>query len=236
MQPPTQKQTPTPPALSCATHQNKYQVKSTTGAVYTGKFAVVTVPLGILKANKISFKPGLPSAKKSAIKRLGMGTLNKVVLEFPSSAAWDNVNWIDRIPLASDKGRWREFFSLRKVTGKPIIVAFNAGAAAQYKASVSDATLVGQAVAALRGIYGAAAIPDPVNSWVTRWHTNPYTLGSYSTVRPGATGTERADLYAPVTKLLYFAGEAASTKWPSTVQGAFETGKDAAALAASEDV
>ena len=48
------------------------------GKQYAAKFAVVTVPVGVLKAGKISFSPALPAAKTKAIKSLGMGVLNKV--------------------------------------------------------------------------------------------------------------------------------------------------------------
>ena len=39
---------------------------------------LVTVPLGVLKAKRIDFVPGLPKRKLRAIKRLGMGTLDKL--------------------------------------------------------------------------------------------------------------------------------------------------------------
>jgi polyamine oxidase len=164
-----------------------------------------------------------------------MGALNKVILEFPTSAVWDDVNWFQRVPLLSDGGKWQEFFTLRKATGRPIIVAFNAGDPALYPAGTTDATLVSEAVVALRGRFGAADIPDPVNSWVTRWQDDPWSRGSYSTVKPGAKGTERLDLAKPLKGLLYFAGEAASAKWPSTAHGAYATGETAAADLIEED-
>jgi len=194
----------------------------------------VTLPIGVLQANKVTFNPPLPPAKLAALSKLGMGTLNKVVMAFPNTAKYPNVNWIARLPLASDAGRWREFFSLRRATGKPVVVAFNAGDTALYPASFSDATLVNQAVAALRGLFGAANIPNPTQSFVTRWHDDPWSLGSYSIIRPGAKGTERKTLAQPTDKLLYWAGEAVSEDWPTTVQGAWQSGAVAAARAAKD--
>lgn len=46
-------------------------VVTTQGRAITADACIVTVPLGVLKANKISFFPPLPKAKASAIKRLG---------------------------------------------------------------------------------------------------------------------------------------------------------------------
>ena len=55
-------------------------VKLTTadGAVFGGRFAIVTVPLGCLKAGDVRFSPPLPRRKAAAIQRLGMGLLDKV--------------------------------------------------------------------------------------------------------------------------------------------------------------
>jgi hypothetical protein len=46
-------------------------VVTTQGRAITADACVVTVPLGVLKANKIEFCPPLPKAKTNAIKRLG---------------------------------------------------------------------------------------------------------------------------------------------------------------------
>jgi monoamine oxidase len=45
---------------------------------YRAEAVLVTVPLGVLKENVITFDPPLPEEKQSAIERLGFGNLNKV--------------------------------------------------------------------------------------------------------------------------------------------------------------
>jgi lysine-specific histone demethylase 1 len=45
---------------------------------YRAEAVLVTVPLGVLKENVITFDPPLPEEKQSAIDRLGFGNLNKV--------------------------------------------------------------------------------------------------------------------------------------------------------------
>jgi monoamine oxidase len=203
-------------------------VKTADNSSYTGRFAIVTLPVGVLKAGTVTFSPSLPSEKAGAIARLGMGTLNKVILGFPDTASLPAVDWIERLPLPADNGRWREFYSLKRVAGKNMIVAFNAGDPALYPNSLLDATLVSQALQALRAMYGDAAYPNPTYTHVTRWQNDPYTYGSYSVMPPGTTGQERPTLAAPVGTLLYFAGEATSVPYPATVQGAWETGEAAA--------
>lgn len=39
---------------------------------------LMTIPLGVLKKEKVKFDPQLPEWKTSAIKRMGFGNLNKV--------------------------------------------------------------------------------------------------------------------------------------------------------------
>ena len=198
---------------------------------YLGRFAVITLPAGVLKANTVTFSPPLPASKLTALSRTYMGTLNKVTLAFPSGT-WDNVNWIDRVPLVSDAGRWREFFSLKAISTKQIMVAFNAGDPALYDNSVTDADLVAGALSAMRGMFGAGNIPDPTQTWVTRWQNDPYSYGSYSVLAPNADGTEQATLAATTDKVLFWAGEATSTKYPATTIGAYNSGQTAAAAAA----
>ncbi|KIZ00096.1 hypothetical protein MNEG_7863 [Monoraphidium neglectum] len=208
---------------------------TTAGKSYKATFAVVTLPLGVLKAGAVKFTPPLPADKTGAINRLAMGTLNKVILSLPAAAKLPSVNWISRIPLASDKGRWREFFSLKKATGRPVVVAFVAGKAALFPASDTDKSLGEQALAALRGILGGPAnVPAPDQVIVTRWHADPFSLGSYSYSPAGADGTEREQLAAQVSNRLYFAGEATSEEAPSTVHGAYLTGEAAAGAALAD--
>jgi monoamine oxidase len=59
-------------------------VTDTTGTKWTAKRVLCTVPLGVLKTNTISFVPGLPAAQQTAIRRLGMGVLDKVGDHRPS--------------------------------------------------------------------------------------------------------------------------------------------------------
>ena len=64
----------------------------------------------------------------------------------------------------------------------------------------------------------------------TSWGTDPWALGSYSHALPGRAGC-RAILAAPVENRIFFAGEATSAHYYSTVHGAWETGLRAAAEA-----
>lgn len=68
------------------------------------------------------------------------------------------------------------------------------------------------------GLRGAAA---------TNWSRDPYALGSYSFLRPGGRSRDRRRLAEPQGRL-FFAGEATSEEYPSTVHGALLSGRRAA--------
>jgi hypothetical protein len=106
--------------------------------------------LGVLKKRGSGlFTPALSTAKQGAITRLGMGLLNKVILEFPathinSGPFAEGTWWIERLPEASgDNGYWQEFFNLRKALNVPVLVAFQAGLpAVTAENTMNDAAMV----------------------------------------------------------------------------------------------
>jgi monoamine oxidase len=61
----------------------------------------------------------------------------------------------------------------------------------------------------------------------THWAQDPWALGSYSHALPGHA-RDRAILAAPVENRVFFAGEATSARFYSTVHGAWESGLRAA--------
>jgi monoamine oxidase len=76
----------------------------------------------------------------------------------------------------------------------------------------------------LRGIYGRS-IPDPDRVVVTRWGSDPFSLGAYSSISPGASGKDYDTLAEPIGDRVFFAGEATSRSYPATVHGAFLSGE-----------
>ena len=83
------------------------------------------------------------------------------------------------------------------------------------------------ALAELRRCYPTKTIPAPSGYLLTRWGLDPYALGSYSYIRVGSSPSYREELGRPWNSLV-FAGEAISTQFPATMQGAFRSGEEAA--------
>lgn len=201
-------------------------VTTGTGA-FTAQRVVVTLPLGVLQSGTVAFSPALPVAKRAAIAQLGMGVLNKCCLRFPT-AFWDTeTDWLNYVPDGSHYGQWAEWVSLARPTGQPILLGFNAAAFGREMETWSDRDIVASAMATLRTMYGQA-IPEPVDTLITRWGSDPYARGAYSCNVLGSTPGMRADLAGNVNGRLFFAGEATESQYYQTVHGAYLSGMRAA--------
>ncbi|WP_437285519.1 flavin monoamine oxidase family protein [Sorangium sp. So ce406] len=192
---------------------------------FEGDYAVVTLPLGVLKAAAVRFEPPLPAEKQGAIDRLGMGVLNKVVLRFPH-AFWSDAGVLYLGYIAQNAGEWSTNMSFHEVDGRPTLVCFNTASHARDLEQMSDEAIIAAGMGVLRTMFGAN-IPDPESWLVTRWFRDPYARGSYSYMPPGATPDDHDELARPAGRL-HFAGEATHKGHASTVHGAYLSGVRAA--------
>ncbi|XP_013192176.1 lysine-specific histone demethylase 1A [Amyelois transitella] len=204
---------------------------------FKGDVVLCTLPLGVLKVavanngqsqqNFVKFDPPLPDWKVAAIKRLGYGNLNKVVLCFERTF-WDpSANLFGHVgTTTASRG---ELFLFWNLYSAPVLLALVAGEAAAVMENVTDDVIVGRCIAVLKSIFGHAAVPQPKECVVTRWRADPYARGSYSFVAVGSSGTDYDLLAAPVAgtpgdNRLFFAGEHTMRNYPATVHGAFLSG------------
>lgn len=201
---------------------NKVIVCVEDGTSFVADAAIITVPLGVLKANIIKFEPELPDWKLSAISDLGVGLENKIALRF-NTIFWPNVEVLGRVAQTSNACGY--FLNLHKATGHPVLVCMVAGRFAYEMEKLSDEESVNFVMSQLRRMLPGAT--EPVQYLVSRWGTDPNSLGSYSCDLVG----KPADLYerfcAPVGNM-FFAGEAACIDHSGSVHGAYSSGIDAA--------
>lgn len=185
---------------------------------YHAKQAIITVSLGVLKSNKILFRPRLPKEKRDAIAQLQMGNYEKLYLLF-DKVFWDkDKEWIGMLP--RNKEEAYNIFNLYKYTQKPILIVFTSGKLAR---NMEKGPLTHWVMHHLRQIYGSN-IPEPIKTKRTHWASDPYTLGSYSYLPKDIDKKMITLLAKPVAGKLYFAGEATSTTDLSTVHGAYLSG------------
>ena len=200
-------------------------VVETTAGDFVADQAVVTFPLGVLKQASVKFEPPLPESKQSAIQKLAMGVLNKVYLRFPE-VFWDeNVETISY--LGDVLGEWSDWLSFVPFTGEPVLMAFHGGDKGFALENLSDDVIVAGAMKTLQVMFGES-VPEPIGVLITRWGKDPFALGAYSHIPPFASGEDYDALFEPVDDKLYFAGEATSREYPSTVHGAYLSGLAAA--------
>jgi monoamine oxidase len=188
-------------------------------------YAVITLPLGVLRSGDVTFDPELPRRKTQAIERLHMGVLNKCYLRFPR-VFWDEDTTIINY-IAEEKGRWVDWYNFYPVNGEPILLAFNSGEFGTALENSTDEEIVADAMTVLRTMYGDD-IPEPSDWLITRWNSDPFAYGSYSHIPPHASGEDYDALAESVEDVLFFAGEATERSYPSTVRGALVSGWRAA--------
>ncbi|KAL6066055.1 Lysine-specific histone demethylase 1A [Balamuthia mandrillaris] len=170
-----------------------------------------------------SFDPPLPNWKLGAIRRMGFGNLNKVCLMF-DAVFWDDE--ADYFGFAADRTEARGecflVYNMNKCANKPILLALVAGYAAYVHEQRSNEEIVLQAMQVIRRLYPSA--PEPVKTVVTRWGSDPFARGSYSYIAVGSSGRDYDLMARPVSRRLFFAGEATQREHPATVAGAFLSG------------
>lgn len=209
--------------------------------VFEADMALCTVPLGVLQRGMVKFEPDLSQRKQDAIKRLGFGLLNKVVMLFPK-VFWDSeldiFGHLAENP--SKRGEFFLFYSYATVSGGPLLLALVAGEAAIEFEQTPPLQAVTRVMNVLKGIYEprGISVPNPVQTVCTRWGSDYLCYGSYSNVAVGASGDDYDILAESVGDgRLFFAGEATIRRYPATMHGAYmsglrEAGNIAAAAAA----
>ncbi|CAB9515787.1 Probable polyamine oxidase 4 [Seminavis robusta] len=200
---------------------------------------IVTVPLGVLKANVITFNPPLPSNKQLVIDRMGMGVLNKCMLLFDDDAElpWPaDKEWIERIVTGEDpekpQGLWTEIVCLRPEGGKRILCANTVGHIARKLEAKSNQEIQDSVMSELKTIFAPQDVPEPCQCVITKWGQDEFAYGSFSFNAIGAKHLYHRILNDPVDNKVFFAGEACSEKYFATTHGAYLTGIDAAKNAA----
>lgn len=184
----------------------------------------MTVSVGVLKAGHIVFDPPLPDAKLTAIDRLDMGNLEKVILRFAEPFWRERGNASTFFYIAETPGEFPAFADWTDVSGTPTLVCLYGGRTARRVIDERDSEqITSGAVRVLREMFGDD-IPEPIAAYVTRWRDDPYALGSYSYIPIGATPDDMSELGQPVGERLLFAGEATEPLLYATVHGAMMSG------------
>lgn len=167
--------------------------------------AVVTVPLGVLKAGVVQFDPPLTATRRAAIDGLGFNRVEKFLFVW-DEAFWDDTDVLLLTPVRSDVFSY--FVNGEAlVPGSAALITFAYADEARASERRSDDEMIDLLMAHLTDMYG----PDlerPRAMRRTLWGADPFTRGAYSF--PSVT-TEMAffDEVATPHGRVHFAGELA---------------------------
>jgi monoamine oxidase len=215
------------------------------GEQFKARRLIVTLPLGLLQRNAVTFTPRLIT-KEEAANKLAVGEVVKVVLRF-RDRFWEEISLPaadgTRVDLkdmaflhAPDElpPTWWTQLPVRA----PLLVGWAGGTRAEEMLTRDGATLsansdalIDKSLAALSHIFAEpvkAIEGELVEVYTHDWATDPFSLGAYSYIPIGGLKAQAA-LAEPVEDTIYFAGEAANKKGHhATVYGALTTGLHAA--------
>ena len=186
------------------------------GRTWQADRAVVTLPLGVLKADSVRFVPALPADKRTAIGQLGVGALAKIGLRFPA-IAWPERQYCFSLPPGQGQGA-TIVVNRAAIDRVPELILICGGERGRQLEAMTEAAALEWAMAEMATLFGFV-LPRPVAIRRSDWTRDPYALGCYAHIPVGAKANDFATLAAPVADRLFFAGEATSGR-RSTAPGA----------------
>ena len=188
---------------------------------YTADRVIVTVSTGVLAAGHIRFDPELPVSHQQAVASLPLGNYNYLIFALKPGAlanAPRAVMYEDDTDCA--------YINVRPFDQDVILTAV-AGRFAWWLEKQGERASERWFRDLLIRWYGKDIEDDLTQFRASAWGFDPWTLGAYSSLKPGA-GPMRAKLAEPIENCLWFAGEATSPDAFNTAHGAWRAGEDAA--------
>jgi monoamine oxidase len=226
------------PVASIKWSRRSVEVLTQSGETMRASGAVITLPLGVLRAGDVRFDPPLPD-KADAVARLEVGPVVRVVLHF-REPFWETGSSFPTVPRGQTLDDLSFFHGPLEVFPTwwthlpmriPRLTAWSGGPAAERLHGMSDAEIVSAALASLCRMLGTSGgfVRDRlVSSHAVDWQADPFARGAYSYLPVGGLDAMQR-LAEPVKDTLFFAGEATHHEGQSgTVGGALATGYRAA--------
>jgi monoamine oxidase len=206
----------------------------TTQAELTADAVLVTLPLGVLQANAVTFDPPLPAVRVEAITRLGVGTLAKLAYEF-DEVFWPRNQYVFGM-VAEPTSHPTTIINLWSSHRSPCLVLLTGGALGRELERMPEADAHAWGLTMLQQCFGEA-VPEPRSCHRTSWSVDPYARGAYTFIAAGATPADIRTLQEPLGDSVFFAGEATSAEHWGTAHGAYLSGlREAARISGTHSV
>jgi monoamine oxidase len=197
------------------------------GEVLEAAQVIITVPLGVLKARAIGFRPDLPAERWQAIDAVAFAPMFKLIYRFATPVLPPGIT--NLYTRANPPLFWTT--SPLHNEQQQSVTAFLTGDWARAMLGIGDQTKHELALAILRGELGQPTL-QPLAVTIENWSEDRYSQGGYSYTPPAALAA-RQKLAEPLPEplahdgqqRLFFAGEAtARPAAQGSVHGALESG------------
>lgn len=218
------------PVNSIDYSKKKVLITTSNGDIYKADKVLVTVSLGVLKSNMITFNPELSPKKREAIKSISFEPGLKVIMKFHKKFYPDAIEY-------KVKNGEKVFYDMAfKKDSKSHILGFlcKGEEAKKYYALGSERKIISTLINELNEIFdGKAYFCFSGKYIVENWGESDYTLGTWTVAALEKKSTLKT-LNLPLHKKVYFAGEIYDPYQQMGVPGAILSGYYAADKLLSE--
>jgi len=183
----------------------------------------LTVSTGVLATQQIKFVPSLPDWKTEAINSLPLGNCTRVGLTFAES-------FLEDLPddFTIKMGDDEPLHYRNRPCGYDCVEITTGGRLGEWMEKSGEQATINYVLERLHHVLGNDEKMTVDRKIVSAWSGDDWIKGSYSYALPGARH-QRARLAEPIDDKLYFAGEATSSDFYSTIHGAYFSAVDVAA-------
>lgn len=201
-------------------------IVTTNKGEFTGSHVIVTLPLGVLKKENITFTPTLPTHKQKAIDTLTMGKLEKIIMRFPQAFWRENSSNQSFFHMAKDlqSGAFPLFADVSPTPSQPTLAALIAG---DFSTKLIAEATAADSFAAMKNLlyqlFGKKYVA-PIHQDRSEWQLDPFTGGCYAGPSLQSKPEDFDILAEPHAERMLFAGEHTSARYHSYVHGAMESG------------
>jgi monoamine oxidase len=213
------------PVASVQWNTGSVAIRTGSGETFTASKAILTLPLGVLRARSVAIHPE-PSRILAAADRMEPGSVRRLVMVFRAPF------WKEKMPgmrFLFAHGTAATAYWAHQPGDAPVLVAWAGGPMADAAGDAHQ--FLSQSLRSLERIFllPAHSLDVELRNWYLHdWQSDPWTLGAYSYAPVGAVDCSD-EMAKPVGNTLFFAGEHTDTSghW-GTVHGALRSGLRAA--------
>lgn len=190
------------------------------GRQFEADRVLVAVPISVLQKQRIKFTNAPQASRLLDLNDVVFGNGFKVFMKFSQQFYPDMLMFGSRLTALADE--WDSKLYYNAAFGKPtsdnLLGLFTVSETTLRRASLSNQELLETALSELGDIFGSVARQSFLAGTVQNWTQEPHIMGSYSMTND--SDEDIADILAPISGRIHFAGEALGGDAQSTVHGA----------------